>query len=353
MRRRLSTTRRALVALVVASAAVAGTGLLAGCSSSGSSAGRSSAAAGSAAQPNAGAFGGDNAGGASSSGAKTNVTDPQSLIIMSGLQLAVKDPDKAANAAEQTALSAGGYVAGEAEGVGTQVLPSANVAANTAVSSVTGVSPLTLPSPDAASGTEQALLLLRIPPAQLAGVLASLSGNGTVAYRTQSETNVTGQVADVNSRVASAQAAITELRGMIDKAASMNDLIALEQALASRESDLESLEAQQRALADQVAYATVTVGFFVPAGTVVTPVARHRNPFAAGLTDSWHALIALGRALLATAGWLLPFLVIIALLWWPVRRLVRGLRRRHARPEPLPEPEPASAPTPAAAAAAE
>jgi hypothetical protein len=139
---------------------------------------------------------------------------------------------------------------------------------------------------------------------------------------------VTGQVADVDSRLASASASITELRGMIDKAASMNDLISLEQALATRESDLESLEAQQRALADQVAYATVTVGYFVPSGTVVAAAAPHRNPFAAGLIDSWHALIALGRALLAVAGWLLPFAVLVALLWWPVRRLVRTWRRR-------------------------
>jgi hypothetical protein len=185
-----------------------------------------------------------------------------------------------------------------------------------------------LPAPDAAAGSEQALLLLRIPPARLADVLAALSGSGSVSYRTRSETDVTGQVADVDSRVASAQASITELRGMIDKAASMNDLISLEQALASRESDLESLEAQQRALADQVAYATVTVGYFVPAGTVVAVAAGHRNPFAAGLTDSWHTLIALGRALLAVAGWLLPVVPLVVLLWWPVRRLARTWRRR-------------------------
>lgn len=328
MRRQFGTTRRVLVALVLASAAVAGASLVSGCSSSGTSGG---AAAGSAQVPRAGGYAGNESAGGSSSGgaAKTNVADAQSLIVVAGLQLAVKDPDQAASSAEQTALAAGGYVAGETEGMGTQVLPSANITADAAVSGVTGVSPLTLPSPDAAAHTEQALLLLRVPPARLADVLASLSGKGSVAYRTQSETDVTGQVADVNSRVASARAAIAELRGMIDKAASMNDLISLEQALASRESDLESLEAQQRALADQVAYATVTVGFFVPAGPVATPAAQHRNPFAAGLTDSWHALIALGRALLAAAGWLLPFLVIIALLWWPVRRLARGWRRRH------------------------
>ncbi|WP_034272154.1 DUF4349 domain-containing protein [Actinospica robiniae] len=276
---------------------------------------------------------GSSAGGSSAgeSTTKADVADPQSLIIMAGLQLAVQNPDKAADAAEQTAIAAGGYVAGESEGVGSQVLPSADITADAAAGSATGVSPLTLPAPNAAPGKEQALLLLRIPPSRLADVLATLSGGGGIAYRTQSETDVTGQVADVDSRVASAKASISELRGLIDKAASMNDLISLEQALASRESDLESLEAQQRALADQVAYATVTVGFFVSAGAVVAPPVKHRNPFSAGLVDSWHALIAIGHGLLAVIGWLLPFLVIVAILWWPVRRVVRMVRRRPAR----------------------
>lgn len=347
MRRRLGTrgaAGRRVAALALATMAVAGVGLVAGCSShSDSSGARSNGAAAGAQAPDGGAYaqsgGSANSGSGSSSsgsgssststGTKANVADPRNLIIMAGLQLLVKDPDQAAKSAQQAVLAAGGYVAAEAEGVGPQVLPSANTAEDTGVSSVTGVSPMTLPTPDAAAKTEQVLLLLRVPPAKLTGVLAALSGSGDVSYRTQSATDVTGQVADVDSRVASAQASITELRGMIDKAASMNDLISLEQALASRESDLESLEAQQRALADQTGYATVTVGFFVPSGTVVaTPSGGHRNPFAAGLTDSWHAVIALGKALLAAAGWLLPFLVLLALLWWPVRRLTRTWRRR-------------------------
>jgi hypothetical protein len=160
-----------------------------------------------------------------------------------------------------------------------------------------------------------------------------LAGTGSVSYRTLSETDVTGQVADVASRITSAQDSLTELRGMIDKAASMNDLISLENALSTRESDLESLEAQQRALADQVQYATVTVGYFVAAAPSTTPVvkpaAMHHPGFVAGLLDGWHAFLATLRVLLAVVGWLLPFAIVVALLWWPVRRALR--RRGPAR----------------------
>jgi hypothetical protein len=184
---------------------------------------------------------------------------------------------------------------------------------------------VTLPTPSAAPNTDQALLLLRIPPSKLDAVLSELAGSGSVNYRTQSETDVTGQVADVNSRIASAQDSLSELRGMIGKAASMNDLISLEQALASRESDLESLEAQQRALADQTGFATVTVGYYVPAPAAAAPPAppAHRNAFVAALDDGWHALLATFRVILIVLGWVLPFAALIALLWWPVRRMRR------------------------------
>ena len=333
MRRWHGTAGRTLAAVLLAGTVAAGAGLVAGCSTSSASGGSTSAGGPAAAAPggrggaaqggSSGASGGDAASGA-------DVADTHDLIIMAGLQLAVNDPDQAAARAEQTVLTAGGYVAAEAEGAGQQTLPSANTTADGSVGDATGVSPMTLPAADAASGSDQVLLLLRVPPAQLSAVLAGIAGGGAVAYRTQSETDVTGQVADVASRVASAQASITELRGMIDKAASMNDLISLEQALASRESDLESLEAQQRALADQTDYATVTLGYFVPAGRQVVAAAttRHRNPFAAGLSDSWHAVVAAFHGLLAAAGWLLPFAVLAALLWWPVRRLRRTWMRR-------------------------
>ena len=254
----------------------------------------------------------------------TNVANTSNLIIMAGLQLGVKDPEQAAGQAEQVVIAAGGYVAGAAEGIGPQGLPSANSSASSAESTATGVSPVTLPSPTAAPNSDQAVLLLRIPPSKLDSVLAELAGSGTVEYRTQSETDVTGQVADVNSRIASAQASLTELRGMINKAASMNDLISLEQALASRESDLESLEAQQRALADQTGYATVTVGFYLPAGAAApSPPPAHHNAFVTALDDGWHALVATFRVIVIVLGWLLPFAALVALLWWPVRRLRR------------------------------
>ena len=305
------------------------TGVVAGCSSSQSSTTSAPAGPGNAASvprdSGSGALGGSSSA-QSGSASTANVEDAENLIIMAGLQLAVGNPEQAASQAEQTVTAAGGYIAAESEGVGPQMLPSANTTADSSEGTLTGVSPMTLPAANAADGSNQALLLLRVPPQRLAAVLAAIGGDGRVSYRTQSETDVTGQVADVASRITSAQASLTELRGLIDKAASMNDLISLEQALASRESDLESLEAQQRALSDQVQYATVTVGFYQPVQAAAPAPAPHRTGFVAALAEGWHALWVTVRGLLIFLGWVLPFAVPIALLWWLASLLFRHRR---------------------------
>lgn len=336
---------RAVAVAALSATILAGAGFVAGCSGrTGSSSSSGAERNGPAAAPQQGdqygaAGSGSNVAGsngsgsaaAASGGSSGTVADTSDLIIMAALQLGVADPAQAAAQAEQLVQGAGGYVAAETEGVGVQALPSANSSADTAESADTGVSPLALPPATAKPGSAQALLLLRVPPARLDAVLSELSGSGRVSYRTRSETDVTGQVADVASRITSAEDSLTELRSLIDKAASVNDLISLEQALASRESDLESLQAQQRALTDQIRYATVTVGYYAPAAGVRAPAkppAAHRAVFVEGLVDSWHALGVAFRALLAVVGWLLPFAVLLALLWWPARWVRR--RARHS-----------------------
>jgi hypothetical protein len=289
---------------------------------------------------------GSGSGSGTTSGTSTSVNlapTGRSLIITAGLQIKTDDATAAAAAAQQAAQAAGGFVAGESIGSGTQQVPNtagspssgANDGSGAGSSADTGdlPSPATLPDVADADGSTQALLILRVPPDRLDAVLRALPGNGTVTYQSRTATDVTGQVADVSSRVTSAQAAIAELRALIDKAASMNDLISLEQALAQRESDLESLQAQQKALADQVQYATVTVGYFQQGQPAAPPPVR--TGFMKGLTTGWHAFTTVLRGLLATLGWLVPFAVVVGVLWWPVRRLVRRSRARAPKPVPV------------------
>lgn len=272
----------------------------------------------------------DSLGGSAAGGTGAAVKLPsRDLVITVGLQVKTSDAAAAAEKAESITRDAGGFVASESIGSGTQTTPtpvSPGAGQSSDAADGTAPAPATLPDVTYASDSTQALLVLRVPPQSVESVLAALPGKGTVTYQSRTATDVTGQVADVASRVASAQAAITELRALIAKAGSMGDLIALEQALAQRESDLESLEAQQKALADQVQFATVTVGYFTQGQPAAPPPVR--SGFMRGLTSGWHGFLTAVRGLLAALGWVLPYAVVVAVLWWPVRRLVRWGRGR-------------------------
>jgi hypothetical protein len=268
---------------------------------------------------------------AASDGTSEVLPNGSSLIITAGLQVKTDDTAAAAAAAQQLVEVAGGYVAAESVGSGTQTesdlkqLPEPSGAASTGDLPA----PIPLPAVGDAGGAAQALLVLRVPPPQLDQLLRSLAGKGTVTYQTRSQSDVTGQTADIDSRVASAQTAIADLRGLLGKAASLNDLVSLEQALAQRESDLESLEAQQKALTDQVQYATVTVGYFSQ-GAAVPPPPSH-NGFVQGAINGWHGFTHILRGVLLALGWVLPYSAAAVVLWWPVRRAVRRGRERARR----------------------
>lgn len=180
-----------------------------------------------------------------------------------------------------------------------------------------------------------ATLVLRVPPARLEPTLQALSRLGVEKSRRLSTVDVTSRVADVASRVASARAAIAQLRTLYRQASKIRDLIEVEAQLASREADLESLEARQRALANQVALATITLHLVPAAKHHAKPApAKHYSGFVGGLERGWHAFSTAVAWLAVAVGAVLPFLVlalVIALLTWQLRR-----RLRPRSPDPSP-----------------
>jgi hypothetical protein len=296
----------ALVALVVAVTMVAGcTGSNA--KSSDSSAGGAANDVAKAAAPDAhassAAAGSVPAGGATGE-AKSNGSSiisqinlrSTAVIETAELTIATKNVANQADKAIQIAEQAGGGQSGEVQNVG---------------------------NPGAAPATTTDLTL-QVPPSALQPVLTQLEALGTERSLQLTSQDVTGQVADVNSRVSSAQASIAELRTLFNRATSVSDIIALEGDLSQREADLESLQAQQRALSAQTSFATITMHLVTP--TAVVPVKHHATKgFGHGLARGWDGFTAALVWGLTGFGAALPFLVVVLLiaggaLW---------IRRRH------------------------
>jgi hypothetical protein len=289
--------------MLITSAALSGSGLLlAGCSAgtTGSSATASggsvagSAAGGSIAAPS------EQSAPGSLAGAKTaRLVTGQAIIRTASLTLRVRSVTATAQQVTSLAAAAGGYVSSEQD----------------SISKTPGRSTVTLE--------------LKIPEAAYPGVLGKLSATfGRPVSASQHAQDVTGQVADVSSRVASAQDAIKQLRALLKRAGTVSGLLSVQNEINAQEASLEALQSQQRALARETSYATVTMYLLSQHHHAVAHRGGKHHGFVAGLAAGWHGLRVATSWLLTVAGALLPFLAVLAVLaavgWL-------GLRRYRAR----------------------
>ena len=182
-------------------------------------------------------------------------------------------------------------------------------------------------------GYGEATLTLRVPPADFGRTLDQLGGLGHELERTRSAQDVTGQVADVDSRVRSQQASVARIRTLLSRATTVGEVVRIESELSQRESDLEALQAQQRALSGLTELATVSVTLVTPAHHAA-PVHRgdHRRlGFVAGLRGGWDAFAGSVTVALTVVGAVLPFLILLVLLGLPALAVWRS-RRSPASP---------------------
>jgi hypothetical protein len=292
--------------MLITTAALSGSGLLlAGCSASSTNSSGGTASGESAAAQDAGAAGSGTvaapqpAAPGSLAGAKSaRLVTGQAIIRTASLTLRVASVTSTARQVTGLAVAAGGYVSSEQD----------------SISRTPGRSTVTLQ--------------LKIPEAAYPGVLGKLSTTfGHPVSASQHAQDVTGQVADVSSRVASAQDAITQLRALLKRAGTVSGLLGVQEEINAQESSLEALQSQQRALAKETSYATVTMFLLSQHHHAVAHHGKHHG-FVAGLAAGWHGLRVATSWLLTVAGALLPFLAVLAVLaaggWL-------GLRRYRAR----------------------
>jgi uncharacterized protein DUF4349 len=294
-----------------------GAGLLAaGCSSgdssaNGASAGAMSAAGVPAAAPlpgHAPAAKAAGSGGTGTSAGLTAVPLPggQSVIFTATLSLRAKDIPATVAKATQLAQAAGGYVSGEHASM-TQ------------------------------SRHNRAMVSIqfKVPAASYQSTLSALSALGTKRSETQQAQDVTGTVADVNSRVASAEAAIAQLRKLLSHAGTVGGLLTVQEQINQEEASLEALQSQQRALARETSYATISMTVTGPPPPRAHQQHKGVAGFLGGLAAGWRALRAVVAALLTLAGAVLPFAIplgLAALAAIAARRWLSRRRSTSARP---------------------
>jgi len=330
---------------------------LGGCSASGSSSGSSGAgsdaATGSAPAARAGAGGSGSAKTPPGSGqSQTQAGDAPAAVVEQRVirtaQVVVRvDGELAPAAAKVRAIAQGlgGTVASEtttfadAGDPGTTVNGSgANGGSGTGSPAASSTAP-GMAAPAAHPG--QSLLVLRVPESSVDQALAQITGPGGVGKelsRSASTQDVTGDLADLQSRVATQRASVERIRALMGKAGSLQDVVLLESEVTKREADLEALEARRSALADRADLATLTVDLRTAAAVVPAPEQK-RNAFLQGLDSGWQALVASMTVVLTVLGALLPLAIVLVLAGGPVLWVLRRRRRQAPPPAPATSPE--------------
>lgn len=303
--------RRVVVTVAVVAAVLLGGGglawLVAAHSGGGSSAGSSSPSAGRAMGVASGNDSVSSADSAAKDPGAAGTTDPGTMTASAGLAtrdvvqtaqltLTASDPSDVARRADDIADAAGGHV-------------------------------------DQDDRSSAAHLVLRVPDAALGTVLDRLAGLGHETGRQVHGADVTAQTADLGARVAALQTSVTRLQQLMGTSGSLDALLQVESQLTQRQADLESLQAQQRALADQVAFATVTVDVTTPAAA-----ARAAAPtgFGHAVAAGWHGFVLALRFIVAGLGYSLPTLTALGLVAAAVVLVRRRRRRGHGPVEQLP-----------------
>lgn len=176
----------------------------------------------------------------------------------------------------------------------------------------------------------QANLVLKVPTASYDLAIDRLSGLGKRTSIHQESSDVTEQVVDVDSRITTQRASLARMRSLLAKANTIGEIVAVESELTRREGDLEALLAKQKNLSLQTELATLNLTLAEKGKTPEVAKAEGHG-FLSGLRDGWDAFTATFSALATALGAILPFLIALLLIGYPLWRF-RGRFRRTPAP---------------------
>ena len=262
--------------------------------------------------------------GAADSVSGADVGEPtRDIITTASATIVVGDISAAAAMITDAAVSRDGYVESMSIGQSGQVVP---------VDPETGmVYDSTMPYPYTPDG---AWITVRVPADGLQSLVDQLSGLGEVTASSVNRQDVTAVTLDLEARVDAAQASVDRLTELMAQAGNLSDLIAAESALAERQATLESYEAQLKSLDSLVDMSSLTVTL----QPVVEPVEADPAGFADGFVAGWNGLVATLNGIVVALGFLIPWLVVIAIAGLIVWAIVRSVRRRRAARAAAPAP---------------
>lgn len=177
-----------------------------------------------------------------------------------------------------------------------------------------------------------ARLVVRVPSTSFDDATRDLEDVATLLTSNTAGEDVSTEVIDVDARIRAQRASVSRVEALLDQATDLQQVISIERQLANRQADLDSLVARQKYLADQTALSTITVTVEQPDEDEPKKDDEDEDGFVGGLKDGWDSFVDGLVVALTVVGFLLPWLILVAVVGLPLWLVLR--RRAGRRPAP-------------------
>jgi len=175
-----------------------------------------------------------------------------------------------------------------------------------------------------AEGRRSGSVTLKSPSGAFDATLAGLQAIGEVRHESTSTQDVTKAYADLETRLAVKRRTKERLDVLLaSRTGSLADLLQVERELERVVTEIERMEGEKRYYDQRIAVSTITISLFEP-GAAIRPGIL--DPIAEALREAVGTLAISIAALIYAVMAALPWVFVVALLWF----LVRRWRRRRA-----------------------
>ncbi len=180
-----------------------------------------------------------------------------------------------------------------------------------------------------ASGEEDSMksgtVTLRLPVSDFSMAMGEARKLGEIKRQYITTEDVTAEYIDLEARITNSEANVRQLLGLLAKAKTVDEILQVQSVLTSAQAELEQLKGQQRYLDEHTSYSTLTMSIY-ETGVETTPAGEWG--FVTALKDALHNIVEAINQIVRGLGWLIPTLVVIALVAFIVYLIVRRLARR-------------------------
>jgi hypothetical protein len=169
---------------------------------------------------------------------------------------------------------------------------------------------------------------IRVPAEQLDPLVTDIESlKGTVTHKSIQARDVTEEYIDLETRLKNKQAYLEQYRSLLKNAKTMEDILKVQEQIRALEEEIESFTGRLKYLGNQVSLSTLDLTINQQKDYVYRPD-RKINFFERlkeSLSGGWYGFVKFGLDLLV----LWPFLIVIAVVLWFVRRWRRKNKKEH------------------------